>query len=209
MGSSKALLALAGVAAAAAVAYVVVRRRGVTAAQLREIMPRLAADKAAEYLPHLNRAMREAGISTATRRAAFLAQLALESGELRWWQEFATGEAYEGRANLGNTQPGDGPRYKGRGPIQLTGRANYRAAGKALGMDLEAYPHRVLEPEVGFRVAGWYWRSRKLNTYADSGDFRELTRRINGGYNGLPEREAYHRTARAVLGLGGASPTRS
>jgi putative chitinase len=172
---------------------------GVTLEQLMALMPRLNRAVAGMYLRPLNEAMLEAGITTKARRAAFLAQLAHESAELRYMEEIASGEAYEGRVSLGNTQPGDGMRYKGRGPIQLTGRANYRAAGKALGVDLENEPQRAAAPEVSFRVAGWYWASRGLNALADVGDFLTITRRINGGENGLAQREAYHRRALAIL----------
>ena len=167
------------------------------------IMPNLSRVRAFAYLPHLAQAMAERGITTPRRKAAFLAQLALESGELRWMEEIASGAAYEGRTDLGNTQPGDGVRYKGRGPIQLTGRANYRAAGKALGIDLENNPQRAAEPDVGFRIAAWFWNSRDLNALADAGTveaFREITRRINGGYNGWEQRLAYWRRAQSVLG---------
>ncbi|NVJ08093.1 LysM peptidoglycan-binding domain-containing protein [Myxococcus sp. AM001] len=172
---------------------------GVTVQQLRAVMPNLSQAKAEQYLPHLNRAMAEANITTPMRKAAFLAQLAHESGQLRYMEEIASGAAYEGRRDLGNTQPGDGVRYKGRGPIQLTGRANYRAAGRALGIDLEGNPQRAKDPDVAFRIAGWYWSSRNLNTYADAGNFREVTRRINGGYNGLADREMYYRRAQNVF----------
>jgi predicted chitinase len=175
----------------------------VTLEQLQALMPRLPAPRARELLPHLVRAMEDARITTLLQAAAFLAQLAFESGELRYFEELASGEAYEGRENLGNTQPGDGPRYKGRGPIQLTGRANYRAAGRALGLPLEQSPGLAATPAVGFRVAAWYWTSRGLNELANRGTleaFREVTRRINGGYRGLADREAYWHRAKAVLG---------
>ena len=174
-----------------------------TLAQLRALMPNLSEAKATLYRPALTAAMRERDILTLRRTAAFLAQLALESGELRYFRELATGEAYEGRLDLGNTEPGDGVRYKGRGPIQLTGRANYRAAGRALNLPLEAQPELVETPAVGFRVAAWFWESRQLNHWADMGtveSFREITRRINGGRNGLEQREAYHRRAQQVFG---------
>jgi predicted chitinase len=173
--------------------------QGVTMDQLRQIMPNLAQSKAQEYLPHINRAMQEAGITTKNQKAAFLAQLAHESGQLRYMEEIASGAAYEGRRDLGNTQPGDGVRFKGRGPIQLTGRSNYRAAGQALGIDLENNPRRAADPDVGFRTAAWFWNSRGLNSLAEQGNFREVTRRINGGYNGLADREAYYRRALSAL----------
>jgi putative chitinase len=173
-----------------------------TLAQLRAVMPHLAEAKASQFLPLLDAAMREADITTPARRAAFLAQLAHESGELRYMEEIASGAAYEGRKDLGNTQPGDGVRYKGRGPIQLTGRNNYRAAGKALGLDLEGDPTLAAEPAVGCRVAAWYWRTRGLNALADRGAYFAITRKINGGYRGLEARLRYHDAARSALGLG-------
>nr|WP_224243534.1 glycoside hydrolase family 19 protein [Hyalangium gracile] len=173
--------------------------KGVTVEQLRKIMPSLSQAKAEQYLPHINAAMQEAGITTKKQQAAFLAQLGHESGGLRYMEEIASGAAYEGRRDLGNTQPGDGTRFKGRGPIQLTGRANYRAAGKALGLDLENNPRLAADPSVGFRTAAWFWNSRNLNSLAEAGNFREVTRRINGGYNGLADREAYYQRALNAL----------
>ncbi|OJT27696.1 hypothetical protein BO221_04870 [Archangium sp. Cb G35] len=171
-----------------------------TLEQLRAIMPRLAQARAEELLSHLVAAMAEAGITTPRRKAAFLAQLAHESAEFRYFEELASGDAYEGRRDLGNTQPGDGRRYKGRGPIQLTGRNNYRDAGRALGVDLEGKPELAATPAVGFRTAAWFWRTRELNELADAGNFDAITKRINGGYNGKADRDAYHVRAQAALG---------
>jgi len=173
---------------------------GITQKQLKTIMPNLSDTKAKQYLPLLNKAMAEGGINTPKRQAAFLAQLAHESGELKYFQELASGKAYEGRKDLGNTQPGDGVKYKGRGPIQLTGRANYAAAGKALGLDLVNHPELAATPEVGFRVATWFWNSRNLNGYADSGNFDAITKSINGGLNGKASRDAYYKKALGALG---------
>lgn len=174
---------------------------GLKLEQLREVMPYLPESQARQHLPHLVRAMAERGITTPARRAAYLAQLAFESRELRSLVELASGTAYEGREDLGNTQPGDGPRFKGRGPIQLTGRYNYRMAGRALGVPLEQKPELAERLDVGHRVAAWFWESRQLNRLADAGDIREITRRINGGFNGLEQRERYWQRARAVLGV--------
>src|SRR5688500_1239834 len=135
--------------------------------ELRQIMPNCPQAKRALSLPHLQAAMTEFGITTYLREAAFLAQLAHESGEFRWMEEIASGAAYEGRRDLGNTQPGDGKRYKGRGPIQLTGRANYRRYGQLLGLDLEGNPQQASTPQVGFRIAALYWKSNGLNELAD------------------------------------------
>ncbi|MBX7096964.1 MAG: LysM peptidoglycan-binding domain-containing protein [Myxococcaceae bacterium] len=173
---------------------------GVSLAQLKRIMPNLSDAKAQKYLPYLNQAMAEQGINTPKRQAAFLAQLAHESGELKYMEEIASGSAYEGRRDLGNTQPGDGVRFKGRGPIQLTGRANYAAASRALGIDLVNHPERAADPDVGFRIATWFWKTHGLNQLADQGNFSEITHRINGGYNGASSRNRYWETAKSVLG---------
>jgi putative chitinase len=171
-----------------------------TPALLTAVMPHLLPQRAANLLPFLDAACAEAGITTPLRLAAFLAQLAHESAELRYFEELADGSAYEGRLDLGNVMPGDGRHYKGRGPIQLTGRTNYRAAGVALGLDLEAHPEQVATPAVGFRVAGWFWTSRRLNALADAGLFSSITRQINGGLNGELAREAYYTAALRALG---------
>jgi predicted chitinase len=169
------------------------------------LFPGCPRSRRAAYLPHFIAACEEAGITTEPRLAAFAAQLGHESGDLRWWEEIASGAAYERRTDLGNTpeDDGDGPRYKGRGPIQLTGRANYRAAGLALGIDLERHPERADDADVGFRVAAWYWTTHGLNELADRGLFTEITRRINGGLNGQDDR--VRRLNRAVAALGGGA----
>lgn len=165
---------------------------------LTEAMPGLELGRARQMLPHLERAMREGHITTERRAAAWLAQLGHESVSLRYMEEIASGAAYEGRRDLGNTQAGDGRRYKGRGPIQLTGRSNYRSASAALHLPLEAKPTLAATPAVGFRVAVWYWTSRGLNAYADRGDFDGITYRINGGYNGKADRDARYAACRKL-----------
>jgi putative chitinase len=174
--------------------------RLLTLEELRAIMPQLPLPRAQEFLEPLHRAMAERSITTERRQAAFLAQLAHESGEFRFMEELSDGQAYEGRQSLGNTQPGDGPRFKGRGPIQLTGRTNYTNASRALGVDLVANPTLAATPEVGCRVAAWFWQSHGLNELADVGDFRRITFIINGGYTHLERREAYYHRALQVLG---------
>ena len=170
----------------------------VTLAQLQAIMP-LARARASAFLPALNSTMEEFGITTPARQASFLAQLAHESGQLVYVRELASGAAYEGRRDLGNIQPGDGVRFRGRGLIQVTGRANYAACGKALGLDLLAKPEMLEQTVNACRSAGWFWQSRGLNALADAGDQVAVTRRINGGTNGLAERQVYFKTAQRVL----------
>ncbi|GAA4827565.1 hypothetical protein GCM10023232_27370 [Sphingosinicella ginsenosidimutans] len=132
-----------------------------------------------------------AGIdATPLRFAHFFAQLGHESDGFRAMEEYASGAAYEGRADLGNTQPGDGKRYKGRGPIQITGRANYRDFGRRIGIDLESHPEIAAVPSIGMLTACTYWTVRGLNALADADDVEGITRRINGGLNGLDDRKA-------------------
>lgn len=179
--------------------------------ELRQIMPNCAAAKRADYLPFIQQAMQEFDVTSYLRETAFLAQLAHESGELRYMEEIASGAAYEGRASLGNTQPGDGKRYKGRGPIQLTGRANYTKYGQLLGLDLINNPTIAATKEVGFRIAGQFWKLNGLNELADQQKFETITRRINGGINGLPDRIKYYERAKKVMSKddSGAAPATS
>jgi putative chitinase len=125
------------------------------------------------------------------RLAHFMAQLVHESGSFRYMEEIASGQAYEGRADLGNTQPGDGKRYKGRGPIQITGRANYRTFGRKIGIDIERHPEIAAIPSIGLHLALEYWEVNGLNTLADADDVVRITKRINGGTNGLADRKAH------------------
>ena len=171
----------------------------ITGAQLQSIMP-FAKARIPAFVAPLNAAMQEFHINTPLRQAAFIAQIAHESGELRYVEEIASGAAYEGRKDLGNTQPGDGMRYKGRGLIQITGRNNYAECGKAMGVDLITNPELLETNGLACRSAAWFWASRGLNDLADKGDFERITKRINGGYNGLKERQAYY--AKAMLYLG-------
>lgn len=125
------------------------------------------------------------------RLAHFMAQLIHESGAFRYMEEIASGQAYEGRGDLGNTQPGDGRRYKGRGPIQITGRANYRRYGARVGIDLERHPEIAAYPSVGLHLALEYWKVNGLNTFADADNVLAITKAINGGTNGLADRKAH------------------
>jgi putative chitinase len=177
----------------------------VTQAQLHAVMTHLAMAKLVQYIGPLNAAMSEFQINDRLRICAFLGQIALESGELAWFHEFASGMEYDITKNprlakgLGNLTPGDGPRYKGRGPIQLTGRNNYIACGKALGIDLVDNPDLAVQPGVAFRTAGWFWATHGLNALADQSDYRAITHRINGGYNGYAQRVMYYNRALTVF----------
>lgn len=171
----------------------------ITGADLKKIAIFASVHKCALYAPLLDAAMQEFGIVTTNQQAAFLAQVAHESGGFHYVEEIASGAAYEGRGDLGNTEQGDGIRFKGRGLIQVTGRANYAQCGAALGLDLLETPELLEEPSNAARSAAWFWKSRNLNPLADAGDFRGITRRINGGLNGYADRVAYFERAREVL----------
>lgn len=150
--------------------------------QLTQILPN-AGQRAGVFVYGINAALNEFDISTPARQAAFLAQIGHESGSLRYVRELASGGAYEGREDLGNTEPGDGIRYKGRGLIQITGRSNYQAVGDALGIDALGHPELLEQPSYACRSAGWFWASRQLNQYADQNDeygFYMVSIRING-----------------------------
>lgn len=180
--------------------------------QLRAIMPHVPDPKRATYFSCLLPAMTEFAIDRPAREAAFVAQLAHESGELRFMEEIwgptAAQRRYEPPSTLatklGNTETGDGKRFKGRGPIQITGRANYERFGDLLGLDLVSDPPRAAAPDVAFKIAGLFWSKKGLNELADlatAESFREITRRINGGFNGLADRERFYAVARTVLDM--------
>lgn len=162
-----------------------------------------------EHMHHLEHAMLVYDINTPARQAAFLAQIGHESGGLKWikeiWGPTATQLRYEGRADLGNTQPGDGFRFRGRGWIQLTGRDNYRRASQRLSdrfpdcPDFEADPERVATARWAALTAAEFWFNAGLNTLADQGKFETITRRINGGTNGLADRLARWEDAKQAL----------
>lgn len=173
-----------------------------TLAALGAIMNTHRTDVLERYLPFLVQHMAAAGITTRLRVAHFLAQIGHESGSFRWLEELASGADYEGREDLGNTEPGDGRRFKGRGLIQLTGRANYAAFGKAVGMDLVGNPELVAkDPSLAVRAATWFWTNKNLNAAADADDIERVTRRVNGGLNGLVDRMNYLDRAYRALGV--------
>lgn len=139
------------------------------------------------------------GLSEPLRCAHFFAQLIHESGSFRYMEEIASGADYEGRADLGNTVAGDGVRYKGRGPIQITGRGNYRRFGQRIGIDIEATPDLAANPSIGLHLALDYWDDRAMNALADRDDLLAITRKINGGTNGLEARKAALSAAKALF----------
>ena len=149
-----------------------------------------------KWLPHYK-------IDTPLRICHFIAQIAHESGGLKYWYELG-GKSYfskyEGRKDLGNNKKGDGYKYRGRGLIQLTGRANYTEMSKKLGVDLINSPDLAVVPEIAIRIACEYWDSRKLNDYADKDNILGITRKINGGYNGLSDRSKWLSNLKKLFG---------
>lgn len=170
----------------------------ITQQQLLAIMPN-ARVRVAIFLPYLNRYMARYGINNRMRVCHFLAQIAHESGELRYTRELASGKAYEGRKDLGNVRPGDGVRYKGRGLIQITGRANYREISKATGVDFEGHPEWLELPQWATMSACWWWNNRGLNELADHDALTAITIRINGWTKGYKSRLMYLGRAKKVI----------
>jgi putative chitinase len=166
------------------------------------VMPLALPARIERYYDPLVAGMKARDITSDLRMAHFVAQIGHETASLRYTEEIADGSAYEGRRDLGNTEPGDGRRFKGRGLIQLTGRANYTAYSEDTGVDYVASPEKVAsDPFVAVDVACWFWTRKGLNAFADQDDARAITKRINGGYNGLDDRLAYLQRAKAVLAL--------
>lgn len=138
-------------------------------------------------------------INTRLRIAHFMGQVTHECAGFRTTEEFASGAAYEGREDLGNTEKGDGKRYKGRGLIQLTGRANYRKIGGILDLALEDNPELAAEPVTSLKIACEYWKMREINVAADRDDLIRATKLVNGGLNGLEDRRKYLQKAKTAL----------
>ena len=174
----------------------------ITPQQLLQILPN-AGPVAGVFVPVLNAAMGHYQIVGAKRVAAFIAQIGHESGQLKYvkeiWGPTAAQARYEGRKDLGNTVAGDGAKYRGRGLIQITGRANYMACGEGLGLDLIKQPELLEKPQHACMSAAWFWATRGLNTLADADQFDRITRRINGGQNGAADRQALYARALKVL----------
>ena len=168
-------------------------------------------DRAQTFQPLIDAAAPDFEITTPQRMAAFLAQVGHESGGLHWlneiWGPTPAQSRYEGRADLGNIEPGDGEKFKGHGLIQDTGRFNHaktrdRLRAKFPDMDIpdfEIYPEKLAEPQWATLSAMDFWQSHGLNELADAGEFERITKKINGGLNGEKERLALYAAAQAAL----------
>ena len=167
-------------------------------------------DRAEENLPWIAAAMDSYDINTPGRQAAFLAQIGHESGGLHWiceiWGPTETQRRYETRQDLGNNEPGDGYRFRGRGWLQITGRDNYRAARDRLRLkfgadvpDFELAPELIATARWAAMTAADFWSAHDLNELADAGSFEQITRKINGGLNGYPDRLALWDKAKEAL----------
>jgi putative chitinase len=163
---------------------------------VRYVCPHLTVREARVIADALGPAFAASGITTARRASMAVAQFAHESDGFRTTTEYASGQAYEGREDLGNTQPGDGRRFKGRGFVQITGRANYALVSARLAHDFVRRPTDLALPRWAAKASAVWWRDNGCNQIADTGDFVALTRRINGGVNGLADRERLYRRAR-------------
>lgn len=176
---------------------------GFTEKKLQGIYVNASTSKIARYFSGLVEKMNDNGINTPLRRVHFLAQIGHESKELIYSEEIASGRAYEGRRDLGNTQPGDGVRFKGRGLIQITGRANYADYGRSRGRDftssLEAAKLLATDPALAVDASCWFWNEHNLNRLADRDDILAITKIINGGTNGLVDRKALLTRAKYFL----------
>jgi len=173
---------------------------------LRDIAPRFEGNHASSQASIigaigsiLRPTLESFDISSPLRIAHFLAQTCEESDGYCTTVEYLSGEEYNGRTDLGNTHAGDGPRYKGRGLLQLTGRVHYAEYGRLLGKDFVNNPGLAADPKISLFVACEYWKQRDLNGYADQDDIAAITHKINGGYNGLAQRRFYLARAKAVL----------
>ncbi len=176
--------------------------KGLNQDSLMAIMAMGSASVVKLYLSLLTTALVKYQVNTPLRVAHFLAQVGHESMSFVYTQELASGAAYEGRKDLGNVNKGDGVRFKGRGLIQLTGRDNYSNYGKYIKLDLLKLGNEQLvatTPKYALDVSLWFWDNRKLNKYADNDELKAITRRVNGGYNGLDDRKQYLTRAKFFL----------
>jgi|SRR4051812_23187011 len=174
----------------------------ISAGVLQALMPDATTVAISRYFHPFIEGMAANEINTPLRQAHFIAQVGHESCDFRYSEEIASGTAYEGRGDLGNTNAGDGPRFKGRGLIQITGRANYNAYGQHKERDFVTptnYDLIATDPELAVDVSCWFWTKHGLNALADADDVRAVTKVINGGYNGLADRQARLERAKCFL----------
>jgi putative chitinase len=178
----------------------------VDAHTMSEIAPRFSGDIAARQAAIidgvgavLSATLDRYAINNPLRIAHFLGQTCHESAGFRTTEEFASGEAYEGRKDLGNTKTGDGVRYKGRGLLQLTGRANYHEVGELLNVDLEGQPTLAAEPVLSLKIACEFWKKKKINAACDDDNLDRVTRLVNGGVNGIEERRVFTTKAKNAI----------
>jgi putative chitinase len=169
---------------------------------LQHVCPNLSAADARRIADGLGEAFARFDITTPRRAAMAVAQWAHESDHFKTATEYASGDAYEGRQDLGNRQKGDGRRYKGRGRIQITGRVNYQAIAKALDIDCVNDPDLLAQSPYSELASGQWWQLHDCNAFCDRDDFLGLTKRINGGTNGLTARkQLYARALKVQAGL--------
>ena len=173
----------------------------VTADQFYAIAPQTSLDKLTPLVEPINQTLIKYEINTPLRICHFLAQICEESDQFNAVREYADGSEYEGWAELGNTQEGDGKRFLGRGLTMITGRSNYQDCGNGLGIDLIANPELLEEIPYSCLSAGWYWNTRNLNNLADQDRFHDITIAINGGENGIEARLANLQRAKQVFGI--------
>lgn len=175
----------------------------ITESQVRRIMPRAQSDRVKEFVESFNKYSDQFEINTKLRAIHYIAQVAHETGELKWLEEIASGQQYEGRKDLGNIQAGDGKRFKGRGYLQTTGRSNYQKyadSGYCVG-DLMSHPEWLAQQPGCQKASMFFWLTHGLNELADKDDARTISKRINGGWNGLAQRLYYMRVAKRVFGI--------
>lgn len=185
-----------------------------TEEKLKAIFPNVKKDKCSLYTRAFNEILPKYGMNTPKRVAAFLGQIGVESGELKYDKELpskynkknpanpleATGTLYEGRKGLGNVNPGDGPRFIGRGILQLTGRSNYESMSKTLGVNLIQNPELACDPIVSTQIACEFFKAHGLIELSDAWNLDKITERVNGRAKlHLDLRIKYSEKALAVL----------
>jgi predicted chitinase len=172
-----------------------------TPAHLRAIMPNIPQNDEVTEFPACCATMRRFDITNKRRAAAWLGNVAKESGELYYTEEIASGAAYEGRVDLGNIHPGDGVRFKGRGYIQITGRANYTRIAQELEIPCVMHPDLLEKMPHRWTTAGYYWKNMSslgdLNVIAEQGDFERTVLGVRGGPD--PQRRDFYDRAMNVL----------